>query len=184
MKKIKPIWAVFFLIILPIAAYFLYFGFVVGEVALPGGYRLTLRDSDALPERKIEDLSKEELEKRQADLKKRFKELAQKIKQPQSSLPFQRIDFDLTGTWYGSGTLTYQIIQNGNIVAIQEINPAYGIAAIGTGEIQGQSIVIAYQTLYNTEGVANLTLSPDQRSLEGFFKDTYSGYTTSVTLNR
>ncbi|BAU11493.1 hypothetical protein LEP3755_19920 [Leptolyngbya sp. NIES-3755] len=180
MKKIKPIWVVFLLIIVSIG---LYFGLVVRELILPGGFRLGFGD-DSLPERKIEDLSQEELAKRQADLKKRFTELVQNVRQPQVTLPFQRVDFDLTGTWYGSGTLSYQIVQNGNVVALQESNPAYGIAAIGTGEIQGQSIIINYQTVYNTEGIANLNLTPDGRILEGTFTDTYSGQATPVKLNR
>lgn len=183
MKKIKPIWVVLFLIIAPIAAYLIYFGLTIGEVALPGGYRLTLRD-DSLPPRNIEDLSKEELEKRQAQLQQRFKELELKVKQPQVALPFQQVNFDLNGIWYGPGTLSYQIIQNGTSIAIQEMNPSYGIAAIGTGEIQGESIIINYQTVYNTEGIANLNPAPDGRALEGVFRDTYSGYTTKVTLNR
>lgn len=181
MKKIKPIWVVFLLIIISIG---LYFGLVVRELTLPGGLRLGFGDDESLPERKIEDLSTEELEKRQADLKKRFTELVQKVRQPQVALPFQRVDFDLTGTWYGSGTLSYQIVQNGNVVAIQESNPVYGIAAIGTGQIQAQSIVINYQTVYNTEGIANLTVSPDGRLLDGTFTDTYSGHSTPVKLNR
>lgn len=183
MKKIKPLWVVLFLIIVPISAYLAYFGFVIGEIALPGGYRLTLRD-DSLPPRNIENLSKEELDKRQAQLKQRFKELEQKVKQPQVALPFQQVNFDLNGIWYGPGTLSYQIVQNGTTLAIQEMNPSYGIAAIGSGQIQGESIIIDYQTVYNTQGIANLNLAPDKRTLEGIFRDTYSGYTTKVTLNR
>ncbi|MBE9012795.1 hypothetical protein IQ250_21575 [Pseudanabaenaceae cyanobacterium LEGE 13415] len=181
MKRIKPIWVVFLLIIISIT---LYFGLVVRELTLPGGIRLSLNDDETLPERNIEDLSSEELGKRQAELKKQFQELEQKVKQPQVTLPFQRVNFDLNGTWYGSGTLSYRIVQNGNIIALQEINPAYGIASIGTGQIQGQSIALDYQTVYNTQGVANLTVSPDGRILEGTFTDTYSGHTTPVKLNR
>ena len=63
-------------------------------------------------------------------------------------------------------------------------NPFYGVKAVGQGQIQGQSVLINYQTAAYTQGVANLTISPEGRSLNGFFRDNYSGYTVPMALSR
>ena len=84
----------------------------------------------------------------------------------------------------GQGGLSYLIEQRGNFVTIQEINPFYGVTAVGQGQIQGQSVLINYQTASYTQGTGNLTGSPDGRSLNGYFQDNYSGYKVSAILNR
>lgn len=185
MKDIsKFIWTVFFLLVIPLVIYTVYSGFVVGEMELPGGFRFVFRDNHrgiTDPE-KIDDLSDAELERRQAELEERFQELEQRENKTTAFSQFQNVN--LTGTWYSQYGLSYQISQNGNFVTIQEIHPLYGVTAIGQGQIQEQSVTINYQTAAYTQGVANLTISPEGRSLNGTFKDNYSGYTVPATLNR
>ncbi|MCU0552149.1 MAG: hypothetical protein MUC48_22665 [Leptolyngbya sp. Prado105] len=184
MKNVSTlIWAVFFLLILPLVGYTVYSGLIVGEMELPGGFKVTFREKPkSTTDSKLGELSKEELEKRQTALEKRFKELEQQANRSQSPPQVQPIN--LSGTWYAPSGLSYQIVQNGNFMAIQEFNPTYGITAIGRGQIQGQTVLINYQTAAYTQGIGNLTISPDGRALNGFFRDNYSGYTVPASLNR
>lgn len=188
MKDIsKFIWAVFFVLVLPLAAYTAYSGFVIGEMVLPGGFEFVFREKykGTTNEEKIDELSDEELQKRQIELEQRFQELEQKASQPEGSeIPQQPQSINLSGIWYGQNGLSYQISQDGDFVTIQEMNPLYGVTAVGQGSVQGESVVIDYQTASYTQGVANLTMSPEGRSLNGTFRDNYTGYTVPVTLNR
>ncbi|MCU0565751.1 MAG: hypothetical protein MUF49_04045 [Oculatellaceae cyanobacterium Prado106] len=171
------------MLVVPLALYTAYSGFVVGELEMPGGFRIVFREkSQGTVDDRIDDLPKEELERRQAELEERFRALEQK--ENQSPIPPQAEYIDLNGIWYGHEGLTYQIVQNGNLVAIQEISPLYGITAVGQGQIQGQSVLINYQTASFTQGVANLTLSSEGRSLTGTFQDMASGFTVPAVLNR
>jgi hypothetical protein len=177
------VWAIFFLLVVPLAGYTAYSGFVVGEMELPGGFRIVFREKPrGTTDDKIDDLSKAELEKRQAELDARFRKLEQQANQ--SSIPSKSQDINLSGTWYSQGGLSYQIVQSGNFVTIQEINPLYGVTAVGQGQIQGQTVLINYQTASYTQGIANLTISPEGRSLNGTFRDNYSGYTVPAILSR
>ena len=119
---------------------------------------------------------------RRGTLEKRFQKLEEQASK--STIAPEPQTINLTGTWYGLNGISYQIFQNGNLVTIQEISPLYGVTAVGQGQIQGQSVVINYQTASYTQGVANLTISPEGRSLNGTFRDINSGYTVPATLSR
>lgn len=186
------LWAVFFLPVLPLAGYTVYSGLVVGEMELPGGFRFTFRErknggTSEASDQALEDLSETELSQRQTELEERFNELERQSEADESSqsLPDTELtDIDLSGDWYSQAGLWYQIVQNGSFLTIQEVSPAYGITAVGEGQIQGQSVLIDYQTAAYTQGVADLTLSPDGQSLSGSFRDNFSGYTVPVLLSR
>ena len=180
------IWTVFFVLVVPLTIYTVYSGFIVGEMQLPGGFKFVFREKPkGIAGKKLDNLSQAELEKRQEQLEKRFKELEQKQGNfNQGNISPQTQSINITGTWYSPNGLSYRIEQRGNLVALQEVNPFYGVTAVGQGQIQGQSVLINYQTAAYTQGVANLTISPEGRSLNGFFRDNYSGYTIPMTLSR
>lgn len=183
MKTPAFIWVVFFSLVLPLAIYTAYSGFVVGELELPGGFRIVFRESqrDRIDE-SVGELSSEELENRQAELEERFGELERRVGQPPVS-PQPR-NLDLNGTWYSQGGLSYEIVQNGSFIAIQEIHPIFGVTAVGQGNIRGYLISINYQTASYASGKASMTVAPDGRSLHGTLRDAFSGYTTPISLNR
>jgi hypothetical protein len=182
MKNISNFaWAALFILIVPLAIYTAYSGFVVGEIYLPGGFRVIFREGPKVKE--LEGLSKQELEKRQAELERRQAEL-ERLAREEKKGESQPLSINLSGAWYSQSGLSYQIMQSGNFITFQEYNPLYGvITAVGEGKIQNQSILINYQTASYTRGVSNLTISPDGRSLNGSFQDS-SGYTGYTTLNR
>lgn len=181
------IWTVFFVLVVPLVFYTVYSGLVVGEIELPGGFRFVFRErriggtTDTAKE-ELDDLSEAELEQRQAELEQRFQELEQQTNQPE--IPQAPQGVDLNGIWYSQNGLSYQIVQNGNFITIQEINPLYGVTAVGQGQVQNQTIQITYQTAAYQQGSANLTISSDGRSLTGTFRDAYTGFTVPANLYR
>ena len=181
------IWAVFFLLVLPLVGYTAYSGLVVGEMELPGGFRFTFREREnggtsEATDRSLENLSETELSQRQTELEERFDELERQSEVDELSQPLP--DIDLSGDWYSQAGLWYQIVQNGSFLTIQEMSPTYGITAGGEGQSHGQTVLIDYQTAAYTQGVADLTISPAGQSLSGSFRDNYSGYTVPVLLSR
>ena len=82
------IWTVFLVLVVPLAFYTAYSGFVVGEMELPGGFRFVFREkktggiTDTTNEA-LDNLSEAELEQRQAELEQRFQELERQVESVQ-----------------------------------------------------------------------------------------------------
>ncbi|NET01868.1 MAG: hypothetical protein F6K61_15100 [Sphaerospermopsis sp. SIO1G1] len=179
------VWVVFFLLIVPLAIHAVYSGLVVGKMELPGGFRIVFQEREErsrTDNKKIDDLPKEELEKRQKELEERFEQLEKQA--DRSSRDSQSQDVNLSGTWYGQQGGSYQIIQQGKFITMQEFSPLYGVTAVGQGEIRGQTVTINYQTAFYTTGIANLTISENGRSLNGTLRDNNSGLAAPIILNR
>lgn len=178
-------WAVFFLLILPVTAITVYRGFVVGEMELPGGFRITFKDAGgtAQPiEDELKNQSEQEKEQRQNQLEAELEELKRRLnKTTNSPQPSFR---DLSGTWYGQGGITYKISQSGSQLTIEEISPYYGVTAVGNGHIRGNSVSFSYHTAAFTQGSSELTLSSDGNSLSGYFRDNNYGTTVPANLHR
>jgi hypothetical protein len=58
------------------------------------------------------------------------------------------------------------------------------VTAVGQGQVMGRSIQLSYQTATYSQGAGELTLSPDGRSMSGYFKDLTYGTTIPITLYR
>ena len=100
--------------------------------------------------------------------------------QPQ---PHKR-SMNLNGNWQSNVGMYYQIYQYGNAVSIREVSPAYGVTAVGNGQIYAGVITLSYRTVLNTFGNGVLNISPDGRTINGQFADQVTGVTSSVILYR
>ncbi|NTU58661.1 MAG: hypothetical protein HGB00_07050 [Chlorobiaceae bacterium] len=140
----------------------------------------------------LKNVPKEELEQRQSNLEKRLEGINANLKQSSNDIPKsastsaqpQANTFSLSGKWGSNIGLSYLITQYGNAVSIQEFSPAYGITAVGEGQISGQAVTIAYKTAMNTQGIGTLRISPDATKIEAEFKDLYTGNISPVSMYR
>lgn len=180
----KFVWNVFLWVVIPLILYTVYQGFVLGEIELPGGIRMTFQKNlPTMPESvqdRYQDLSKEERDDRTEALQRQVDDLRDELnRRPSSSA-----SFDLSGSWRGYGGARYQIYQNGSYFTIQELSP-YGIpTAVGEGQINGRSLTLTYQTAVYTYGSGVLTISADGQSMSGYFQDNTYGTRINVTLRR
>lgn len=181
-------WTILFLVIIPLIGYALYSGLTIGKIQLPGGFVIEFREApqvdSELPDDRYSDLGKDELVSRQAELEQRLREMEAQIQRQQTDAPEEMSGPNLTGNWQSAQGLTYAITQQGAALTIQEINPFYGITAIGEGTLGDGTIVLSYRTAANTVGEGRLKLSANGRRLSGTFRDTYSGFTTPVQLQK
>jgi len=169
--------------IVPLTLYTLYSGFVVGEMELPGGFRITFQKNQAMEspvEDQLDQQSEREREQRQGELEEEIIRLRDRL----DSGPGASASMDLNGVWYGNNGITYQIAQQGTAFTIQEQHPYYGITAVGAGHISGQRLSFDYQTAGYTLGYGELSLSSDGRTLRGSFHDANSGMTMRAYLSR
>lgn len=128
----------------------------------------------------IENLDKEELTRRQAELEEKLhkmekalggKEKEEQPPQVQQTQESKTQNFNISGTWQGSSDLSYIVYQSGNALTIREINPIFGVTAIGQGVITQRDIDISYTTAIGTMGRAFLKVSDNGQQMTGTFTD-------------
>ncbi|MEZ4887253.1 MAG: hypothetical protein R3E32_21150 [Chitinophagales bacterium] len=96
---------------------------------------------------------------------------------------------NVSGTWRDSNTgASYVFNQNGSSISFQEhsVN-AYGqliVSAEGSGTLSNRKIQVNYVTMFGTNGVASMTISPDGSNITGAFRDNVSGASMSMNLWR
>ena len=95
----------------------------------------------------------------------------------QPSLP------NIAGTWTSPMGLVYQVTQYGNYVLISEINQGV-VEAAAAGPIAGWSFSLQAQTILNSTGVLSLTVSADERHMNGQYRDNMTGQLVQIALNR
>jgi len=176
---------VFWIVIIPLILYTLFAGFVLGEVEFPGGFRITFQPKVSGTTKAVEgdygDLHRDEKEDRAKELQRELKALRRKVERSSASSPGS---YDLSGSWRSAGGASYRVFQNGSSFTIRELS-AYGmVTAVGQGQVMGRSIQLSYQTATYSQGAGELTLSPDGRSMSGYFKDLTYGTTIPITLYR
>ena len=182
----KFAWTVLFVVIIPLIGYALYSGLTVGKIQLPGGFVIEFREAPTpvQAENRIDELSQDELESRQAELEQKLAEMeAQLQRAPESDVQIAQVT-DVSGTWQSPNGLSYTIVQQGLQLTIQEINPYYGITAVGEGNIMENTVSINYRTAANTFGTGTLRLSNNGTRLSGSFVDSYSGVQTPADLQK
>ena len=184
----KFLWTVLFIVIIPLIGYALYSGLMVGKIELPGGFKIEFEaPPEALADDKLDSMEREELESRQAELEGRLKEMERQLeakRDAEEEIDFVEPEVDISGVWQSTAGLTYNITQQGSYITIQEVNPLYGVTAVGEGELIDNLLTISYRTALNTVGQGNLSLSNYGRSLSGTFTDSYSGMQTFAQLHK
>lgn len=154
-------------------------GQTVHEFGFGGDKGVSVRLTD------LENIPEPELEARQDDLEDQLDDIQKTLRETnQEQVPQQVVSFDLTGMWQSDAGLSYEIVQIGDVLTIQESNPYYGITAVGEGEIIGQTVNIFYVTAAYTQGTGVLQVSENGREIEARFTDHASGLTSSTTLRR
>jgi hypothetical protein len=182
-KASKYTWRVILFFIVPLTLYTLYSGFSVGEMELPGGFRITFQKNQTMEspvKEQLEQQSDREREQRQMELEQEMKGLKGRL----DSRPSEPMSVDLNGIWYGNNGVTYQIEQQGTSFTIQEQSPYYGITAVGNGQVSGRQLSFDYQTAAYTQGRGELQLSADGRTLQGSFQDYSTGMMIPAYLSR
>lgn len=91
--------------------------------------------------------------------------------------------FNLSGLWYGDDGSEYEIYQSGNIISFTEYG-MFGVTASGNGTITDSSVILEYETVFGTYGVATLQISNNGQIMTGSADDYSSGSTTFLNLTR
>lgn len=91
----------------------------------------------------------------------------------------------ISGIWAGSDGLTYQIQQQGNMVAVIGGYPNQMVMITASGVINGQNIELDYiRTTDNTGGKSRLRISANGRSMQGQYRNLATGETGEMILTR
>ena len=165
---------------------------IVGLVAyLLGNQGRTVRRLDvgteglSLEFEEYQRIPEAELEQRQDKLDRKLKDIEEKFSRiPQSKLYTTQPVYNLSGTWHSPIGILYNISQYGNAITIQEVNPMFGVTAIGQGVINQQTVNINYVNALYAQGRGVLKLSNDGRQMSGTFTDLSNGFTTNAILFR
>lgn len=118
----------------------------------------------------------DEMSRRQAALEAKLRRMEEALKQSETrpvrrapdeqstevAAPISR-QVNLAGTWRDRTGVSWIIQQTGNAVAFQEYNPILGVTAVGQGTVSGHQLQLTYQSALQTNGQAELTISPDGR---------------------
>ncbi|MCK6561408.1 hypothetical protein HUU39_14835 [candidate division KSB1 bacterium] len=190
------LWVVVALLLIVIVGYNLYSGFAVKKIKISDIFEAEFAEkpqSVANPEQ-LKQVGEEELKQRQADLENKLAELEGQLRQRTPPVAGEQALLGepseaagsnvLAGTWHSAQGVSYLIQQNAAALTIQEINPLYGITAVGQGAIAGQSVQFSISTAAGTWGTAQLTLSADGRQLAGRYADLVTGLVVPLALHR
>ena len=138
-------------------------------------------------ERALQQLGAEELKSKQKELERKLAELQEKIRtSPPENPPMEgpQIWYSIAGNWHGVEGSSYVVYQSGNTVTMEEVNPLFGITAVGQGTISGQDVDVSYVTGLGTVGRARLQVSGDGRQLTGEYTDLTTGVRMPLVLYR
>lgn len=143
------------------------------------------KEKGLAPKDKLEEISTENLARRQKELEQELREIKQNERyEHESSEPVTETDVSISGTWQGVQGITYKIEQFDNEITLQEITPYYGITAVGRGTIAGREVSISYTTASYTTGTGRLKISENGREMNGTFTDSMSGMRVAASLTR
>lgn len=191
------LWVVVALLLIVIVVYNLSSGLSVKKINISGIFEAEFAEKPAsvATTDQIEKVGEDELKKRQAELEEKLKDLegqlAAKGETPagDASGGFEGMREpmalpSLAGTWHTAQGVSYYIQQNANAMTLQEVNPIYGVTAVGQGTIAGQNVQFNITTAVGTWGSAQLSLSADGRQLNGYYSDAVTGAAIPLALFR
>ena len=141
------------------------------------------RKPNASTNDQLADLTPDELIQRQKRLEEELHRMREELRNNSQTVRSEP-KLNVSGTWRGTQGISYIIHQSGNAITIQEINPIYGVAAVGQGVITQRDIEISYTTAAFTRGQARLRLSDDGRQIVGTFTDLTTGMQVPASLSR
>jgi len=185
------VWIVVSMLLVVVVGYNLYSGATVKKIGIPGIFQIEFGERpDPVARNELDRMDKQELLQRQAELERKLQAIEKDVNRadPSPSDPRrpqqqqQARSLNVTGSWQSAAGLTYVLQQNGNYVAFQEINPIYGITAVGEGTIAGRVLDISYTTALGTIGKAHLRVSADGQHMSGTATDLSTGGSSSLNL--
>ncbi len=192
------LWVVVALLLIVIVVYNLSSGLSVKKINISGIFEAEFAEkpaSVATPDQ-IEKFGEDELKKRQAELEKKLTDLEAQLaanrKTPagttsgglEEEIRDQMPLPSLAGAWRTAQGVSYYIQQNANAMTLQEVNPIYGVTAVGQGTIAGQNVQFNITTAVGTWGSAQLSLAADGRQLNGYYSDAVTGAAIPLALFR
>lgn len=191
------LWVVVALLLIVIVVYNLSSGLSVKKINISGIFEAEFAEKPAsvATTDQIEKVGEDELKKRQAELEEKLKDLetqlAEKTEEPVDASPGVFDDVreparipTLAGAWRTAQGVSYYIQQNANAMTLQEVNPIYGVTAVGQGTVAGQNVQFNITTAVGTWGSAQLSLSEDGRQLHGYYSDAVTGAAIPLALFR
>lgn len=191
------LWVVVALLLIVIVVYNLSSGLSVKKINISGIFEAEFAEKPAsvATPAQIEKVGEDELKTRQAELEEKLKELeAQLAEKGETPVAVDPDVFEeasepmrlpsLAGTWSTAQGVSYNIQQNANAMTLQEVNPIYGVTAVGQGTIVGQNVQFTITTALGTYGSAQLNLSGDGRQLNGYYSDSVTGAVVPLALFR
>lgn len=167
----------------------------IQQIDVPGGGSVKFGTPIAGPE-KAAETSSSELRDRQAALEERMRRLDEQLAargvEPgqggsgSGSMPPEppASPENLSGTWQGTQGYYLSINQSGPVLTFQWFEPPRGLVAVGQGQVQGQDLQLFYQTVFGTQGVAQLRVTNNGQELVGGFRDLMTGYQGQLFLTR
>ncbi len=174
------LFAVMGLLAVIVVIYALYPESTIKKVKIPGVFEAEF-ERKLTPDEKIQEIPKAELAQRQQDLEKKLRQTETNVEEDRGQPPAA---WNINGTWRAPGGILYVMQQSGHMVAFREMNPVYGVTAVGQGAINGQDLDISYTTIMGTTGRTLLKVSPDGQQLTGSFTDMSTGASGPVALYR
>lgn len=91
----------------------------------------------------------------------------------------------ITGNWAGSDGLTYNIQQQGNMLAVVGGYPNQALIISGKGILNDRIIDLEFiRVTDNTGGKAHLMVSPNGRALQGQYRNLVTGETGEMVMTR
>ena len=159
--------------------YVLYPESTIKKIKIPGLFEAEF-EKKLTPEENIKNIPKSEIVKRQEELKRELSHTETQMEGADTQRQQYSGMTNISGVWQAAGGISYSIQQSGNMVAMQEMNPVYGITAVGQGVISGKSVDIAYNTIAGTTGRTTLQLSEDGKQMTGSFSHAVKGISTPL----
>lgn len=134
----------------------------------------------------LKEVPQAELKQRQDELGRELENIQRNFQNKPQSSPrgATQQQYDLNGAWRSNSGLSYNIVQYGNTITIQEISPIYGVTAIGQGIINQENIYIDFVTALYMQGKGVLKIANDGRQIEGVFTNLSTGLVTTAVLYR
>jgi|CXWL01.1.fsa_nt_gi hypothetical protein len=145
----------------------------------------------------MKDVSQEDMAKRQSELEAKLRHMEEDLKQahatqaretPKENASFNRPPppsaINLSGTWHDRSGASWIIQQRGGSLTVQEINPGFGVTAVGEGTVNGNQVQITYLSAMQTTGQVALTIGPEGHTMTGTAHDLTTGASFPLAFSR
>lgn len=128
-------------------------------------------------------INKSDISTRQQQLEAELEEIQKQ--QEDEAVPSRpaRGQLNITGTWHDADSQA-TFVQIGNTITFEEFTPGYGRTAVGQGTISGNEITMTIQTIFNTQGTLEATVSADGKQISGTYTDLVLGASSAYSISR